>query len=82
MAKLPKGFETIFHNPYPYQKEAIVFGIVHKNAGLLLDLGLGKTFCAINIARYRIQQQQVNKTLVVCPTGILVNWAEQIKLYS
>ena len=81
MAKLPKGFETLV-NPYPYQKEAIVFGIVHKNTGLLLDLGLGKTFCAINIARYRIQQKQINKILVICPTTILINWAEEIKKYS
>uniref|UniRef100_A0A6M3XDL0 Helicase n=1 Tax=viral metagenome TaxID=1070528 RepID=A0A6M3XDL0_9ZZZZ len=40
--KLPKGFSTLV-SPYgEYQIESIAFGIIHKQAGLLLDLGLGK----------------------------------------
>ena len=79
--KLPKGFSTIVP-PYNYQKEAIAYGIVNERAGLLLDLGLGKTFCAINIARWRIQQEQVKKVLVVVPATLLLNWYNEIKKYS
>lgn len=81
VTKLPKGFTTLLP-PYPFQKEVIVYGIVHPTAGLLLDVGLGKTYCAINIARFRIQQGQVNKVLVVSPATLMFNWAREIEKYS
>ena len=79
--KLPKGFKTLVE-PYEYQKEAMIFGMTKPVAGILLDLGLGKTYVAINIARYRIQFCNVKKVLVVCPTSILLNWEDQIRKYS
>jgi SNF2 family DNA or RNA helicase len=59
-----------------------VYGISRPYAGILLDVGLGKTYVSINIARYWIQQGEAKKVLVVCPTSILTNWQNQIKQFS
>lgn len=48
----------------------------------MLDVGLGKTYVSINIARYRIQKDNVEKVLVVCPTSLSENWKQQIKKFS
>jgi len=80
--KLPIGFKTIGPKPYEYQKETIYYGITHENAGLLLQMGLGKTRCAIDIARYRMQFGDVKNVLVVVPTSILYNWQKEIEKFS
>jgi len=80
--KLPIGFETIHLKPYPYQIETINYGILHRNAGILLSMGLGKTMCAINIARYRIQNDNCKKVLVICPLTIMDKWKKEIQLIS
>jgi len=80
--KLPKGFKIIGPKPYPYQMETIIFGIRNKNCGLLLDMGLGKTRCAIDIARYRLQFENFNKILVVTPTSIMYNWQNEVHKFS
>lgn len=82
MVKLPKGFETIDVDLYPFQKETLAFGIQRDNAGLLLDMGLGKTLISINIARYRIQNNNVKKVLVICPNTIMYSWEKSIKRFS
>jgi len=68
--------------PYSFQYEVWKKGIENNSLGLLLDLGLGKTKCSIDIMRYRIQQGQVNRVLVICPTSILYNWDKEVKLHS
>lgn len=79
--KLPKNFKTII-DPYSFQLEGIVFGVIHNQAGLLYDMGLGKTMIAINISRYRIQQNNINKILVIAPTTIMLNWQSEIYKFS
>lgn len=80
--KLPKGFDLVVPPIGDFQTETINYGIMNENAGLLLGLGLGKTYCAINIARYRKQFNDVEKILVVCPTSIMYNWSESISKFS
>ena len=79
--KAPKNFQFI-KKPYQHQWESFVFALKRNNAGILLDLGLGKTKVAIDVARYRIQHSNVDKVLVVCPTSILVNWKNEIQKFS
>jgi len=81
MAKLPKNFKTIAP-PYIFQTDTIDYGIRRYNAGLLLDLGLGKTYCAINIARYLIQNKGIKKILTVLPAGVMLNWQNEIEKFS
>lgn len=67
---------------YEYQKEAFLFGIQKEKAGILLDMGLGKTLVAINIMRYHLQFNNANKILIVCPSSVLYNWEDAIKTSS
>ena len=78
---LPDGFELI-KPPLGFQKEGIIYGMIHPNPGILFGTGLGKTMVAINIARYRMQFFGVDKVLVISPTSILHKWAKEIKKFS
>jgi SNF2 family DNA or RNA helicase len=80
--KLPKGFNTVGPNFYDYQLESFIFCLQQNTAGLLLEMGLGKTRISIDLARYRIQNDGVKKILVVCPTSVIYNWQEEIKKFS
>ena len=80
--KMPRDFNFIVPPIGEYQEESVLYGCINDNAGLLLDLGLGKTFCAINIARYRIQDSEVKKVLVVCPSTIIQSWIKSIHKFS
>lgn len=80
--KLPKGFNLKVPVKFEFQLETIINGIVNPNHALLLHMGLGKTYCAINIARYNIQFNKVNKVLVVAPATLLINWREAIHSFS
>ena len=72
--KLPKNLNPL-HEPYgQYQTDTIGFGVIKDNPGLLLCLGSGKTYCSINICRWRIQNNNVKKILVICPTTIMLKW--------
>ena len=80
--KFPIGFLPYVPVKGNYQKESINFGILNPNVGLLLPLGAGKTYVSIQISRYRIQQDNVNKVLVVVPTTLMYNWEEAIYKFS
>ena len=80
--KLPKNFKTINREFYSFQYETFVFCIQRKNAGIFITMGGGKTFCAISIARYRLQKDEIRKVLVVCPSSILYNWEDEISKFS
>lgn len=80
--KLPKGFSLAGPDFYKFQYKAFLFCIERDNAGLLLDLGLGKTRTAIDVARYRIQFSNVNRILVVCPTSVMGHWEREVKFWS
>jgi SNF2 family DNA or RNA helicase len=80
--KPPKNFNFIGNEPYPYQLESFVYAIQKDGCGLLLDMGLGKTYIAINVARYRIQRNSISKILIICPPSIMINWQCQISKYS
>ncbi len=40
------------------------------------------TFCSINICRYRIQFNKVNKVMIICPTSITRKWKREISKFS
>ena len=68
--------------PYDHQRRAMAFALNVPRSNLWLDLGLGKTYTAINVARYRWQQGQVFKVLVLAPVSILRQWAREVKKYA
>ncbi|GAF87273.1 unnamed protein product, partial [marine sediment metagenome] len=79
--KLPSNFE-LFSPPRDYQKRTILYGITNPEVGLILPVGSGKTYCSINIARYRIQNNDVKKIIILAPKTILFNWLDQIRKFS
>lgn len=83
MPKLPNNFITYGFVPKDYQKRTILYGLNKVNAGYLLDVGLGKTRCAIDTARWHLQNtKKVNKILVVVPATLLYNWKKEVEFYS
>lgn len=80
--KLPKNFNIIGTELYDYQLDSFLFTLQRPSSGLLLDMGLGKSLCAITTARYHIQFNNISKILVVCPTSVLYNWQKEIKKFS
>jgi len=49
---------------------------------LLLEPGLGKTKVVLDIATYRKEQNQIYKTLVVCPNTLVENWVDETHKHS
>lgn len=83
--ELPR-FNPDFKFPIPmfrHQQDAVAFGLNIPKAAIWLDLGLGKTYVSITIARYRHEIfKQVNKVLVVTPLSTTRQWRAQIEQYG
>lgn len=69
--------------PFPYQEEAIRYGISH-NKWLLLDgMGLGKSAQIIHIAEELKAQGKISHCLVICGIATLRgNWKKEIRIHS
>jgi len=80
--KLPKGFKLYKPVIADYQLYTINYGILNNDVALLLHMGLGKTYCALQIARYRIQFSNVDKVLILSPATLLYNWQEEINEFT
>lgn len=68
--------------PFLHQKQATAFCMNLPKAALWLDLGLGKTFTSILVARLRFFYKQICKVLIVCPRSIMTQWVEEINRFS
>lgn len=80
--KLPKNLNPLY-DPYgQFQIDTIGFGVIKPNAGLLLPVGKGKTYCAINICKWRIENSGVKKTLILCPVSVMEKWQDEIMKFS
>jgi len=80
--KLPRGFKLYKPVIAPFQQETINYGILNPNAALLLHMGLGKTYCALQIARYRIQFCNAKKILILSPATLLYNWQSEVEKFT
>lgn len=67
--------------PYKHQVEAIAFALYLDKCALWLDMGLGKTYTSITIAKLRHSQKHfggVDKVIVVAPRSLLYQWNAEI----
>ena len=80
--KLPKGFTLLNPTIAPFQQETINYGIMNPYAALLLHMGLGKTYCSLEVARYRIQFCGAEKILILTLASLLYNWKEEIDKFT
>ena len=60
---------TEFH-PHDYQRYAIQFILEHEEAGLLLDMGLGKTVITLTAIKTLLDELEVCRVLVIAPKRV------------
>lgn len=78
--RYPISFKT---RPYEHQIETIEYGINNDKWLMLLDMGLGKTACIINIARWLKEYRGLKHCLVICGINTLkANWKKEIQIHS
>lgn len=78
---LPDTIDYVL-KPYKHQMEALAFALYINKCALWLDMGLGKTYTAITLAKLRHSQQHfggVNRVLVIAPRSLLYQWETEIK---
>lgn len=78
---LPDTIDYVW-TPYQHQKEALAFALNLPKCALWLDMGLGKTYTSITLAKLRHADPKlgdVQKVLVVAPRSLLYQWAAEVK---
>jgi predicted RNA methylase len=77
----PLGLEGIREGivPHDFQNAAVRWALEQGSGILAQDVGLGKTFIAILLARMRKQQGTSRRPMVVVPKSVATNWAEEVE---
>jgi len=69
--------------PYAYQVEALKkLAKLPRGGGLYMEMGTGKTKCAIDYAGMMKQLGEIDTVLVVCPLSVLGVWDLEIQKHS
>lgn len=70
------------HRPFPFQLEGMAF-LLPRVSGILADeMGLGKSMQAISSLRLLLRSGQARQVLVVCPKGLVSNWARELSVWA
>ena len=69
------------YQPMAHQLDAMKSAWGVKNFALFAEMGVGKTFIAINLAVARHRAGQINALIVVCPTAIKPVWKAEMELH-
>lgn len=73
---------TLKHNlrvePYPYQREGILFGLQKKRLLIGDAPGLGKTLQSIGI----VDTASAYPCLVICPSSLKINWQREFEKFT
>lgn len=64
--------------PYPYQREGIIFGLEKKRLLIGDEPGLGKTLQSIGI----IDTANAYPALVICPSSLKINWQREFEKFT
>lgn len=64
--------------PFPFQFDGMAFLLPRHGAVLADEMGLGKSMQAISALRLLIRSGQAKKVLVICPKGLVSNWAREL----
>lgn len=73
---------TLKHNlrvePYPFQKEGILFGLERRRLLIGDEPGLGKTLQSIGI----VDTASAYPCLVICPSSLKINWQREFEKFT
>jgi predicted helicase len=81
-------YEKIEHKYQPRENQQIsidntVEGFIkHGFHGLLLEMSLGKTKCALNAAEVMKSYKALDRILIICPKAIQSVWLEEIPKHT
>ena len=64
--------------PFPFQFDGMAFLLPRHGAVLADEMGLGKSMQAISSLRLLVRSAQARRVLVVCPKGLVSNWAREL----
>jgi SNF2 family DNA or RNA helicase len=64
--------------PFPFQFDGMAFLLPRHGAVLADEMGLGKSMQAISALRLLVRSGQATRVLVVCPKGLVSNWAREL----
>lgn len=64
--------------PYPYQREGILFGLEKKRLLIGDEPGLGKTLQSIGI----VDTANAYPALVICPSSLKINWQREFEKFT
>ncbi len=64
--------------PFPFQLDGMAFLMPRHGAILADEMGLGKSMQAISSLRLLVRSGQARRVLVVCPKGLVSNWAREL----
>lgn len=77
-----EGLEDMKLTPYPFQVVGVCFLHDVKQALLADEMGLGKTPTAIGAIHRLWKEGEVKKVLVVCPSSLKYQWADEIQKFT
>jgi SNF2 family DNA or RNA helicase len=78
----PLAFDYV-GTPWAHQLEALERSKDLRDFALLFDVGTGKSYTAILIARQKmVQHKKALRTFVVCPPIVVKNWQKEWKAHS
>ncbi len=64
--------------PYPYQREGIIYGLQHRRLIIGDEPGLGKTLQSIGI----VDTAGAYPCLVICPSSLKINWQREFEKFT
>ncbi|NCX94639.1 MAG: ATP-dependent helicase, partial [Gammaproteobacteria bacterium] len=68
---------------WEHQIKALELGKKYPDVALLMDMGVGKSRTALEILRYRMNEnRRILRTLIVGPSAVVYNWRDEIKKYT
>lgn len=71
------------YTPWPYQRAATDWILKHKNCGLFLEMGLGKTVVTLTAVKTLLEDFEVTKVLVIAPLRVAATvWAEECRKWD
>lgn len=73
----------MFYNPFPYQSHATEHILDNDGAGLMLEMGLGKTVAALTAVDQLIKAGEVRKVLVIAPLKVCQSvWPQEVEKWD